>query len=170
MFRADLSVGFCFFFSAGSLMNIPAYSAKKDRFGFTTPFPHREVEHFEILDRSDHAEERLCANREPVSWLLGVLEALQEMVSYRRAVVDPELEKGRERLIVFDPESCWTLSLLATCGDWLLLRGWAWPFAAYGRAPHLEAAPGFEPGNRGFADPRLTTWLCRLNEMQGEDL
>src|SRR5262245_46694635 len=25
----------------------------------------------------------------------------------------------------------------------------------------LEAAPGFEPGNKGFADPRLTTWLCR---------
>ena len=25
----------------------------------------------------------------------------------------------------------------------------------------LEATPGFEPGNRGFADPCLTTWLCR---------
>ena len=25
----------------------------------------------------------------------------------------------------------------------------------------LEATPGFEPGNQGFADPRLTTWLCR---------
>jgi hypothetical protein len=25
----------------------------------------------------------------------------------------------------------------------------------------LEAAPGFEPGNRGFADRCLTTWLCR---------
>src|SRR6516162_11901169 len=28
-------------------------------------------------------------------------------------------------------------------------------------AVDLEAAPGFEPGNKGFADPRLTTWLCR---------
>src|SRR5437867_748039 len=28
-------------------------------------------------------------------------------------------------------------------------------------AGKLEAAPGFEPGNKGFADPRLTTWLCR---------
>jgi hypothetical protein len=26
----------------------------------------------------------------------------------------------------------------------------------------LEAAPGFEPGNNGFADRCLTTWLCRL--------
>ncbi len=25
----------------------------------------------------------------------------------------------------------------------------------------LEAPPGFEPGNQGFADPRLTTWLWR---------
>jgi hypothetical protein len=29
------------------------------------------------------------------------------------------------------------------------------------RLGYLEAAPGFEPGNKGFADPRLTTWLCR---------
>ena len=25
----------------------------------------------------------------------------------------------------------------------------------------LEAPPGFEPGNEGFADPCLTTWLWR---------
>ena len=25
----------------------------------------------------------------------------------------------------------------------------------------LEATPGFEPGHKGFADPCLTTWLCR---------
>ncbi len=25
----------------------------------------------------------------------------------------------------------------------------------------MEATPGFEPGHQGFADPRLTTWLCR---------
>ena len=24
----------------------------------------------------------------------------------------------------------------------------------------LEVTPGFEPGNQGFADPCLTTWLC----------
>ena len=24
----------------------------------------------------------------------------------------------------------------------------------------MEVTPGFEPGNQGFADPRLTTWLC----------
>lgn len=28
----------------------------------------------------------------------------------------------------------------------------------------MEATPGFEPGNRGFADPCLTAWLCRLME------
>ena len=26
----------------------------------------------------------------------------------------------------------------------------------------LEVAIGFEPMNQGFADPRLTTWLCHL--------
>ena len=32
-------------------------------------------------------------------------------------------------------------------------------------APHLEVTPGFEPGNEGFADPCLTTWLChRMTE------
>ena len=25
----------------------------------------------------------------------------------------------------------------------------------------MEATPGFEPGSEGFADPCLTTWLCR---------
>ena len=25
----------------------------------------------------------------------------------------------------------------------------------------MEATPGFEPGDQGFADPCLTTWLCR---------
>ncbi len=25
----------------------------------------------------------------------------------------------------------------------------------------MEAAPGFEPGNKGFAGLCLTTWLCR---------
>ena len=27
---------------------------------------------------------------------------------------------------------------------------------------HMEAAPRFELGNKGFADLCLTTWLCRL--------
>ena len=35
------------------------------------------------------------------------------------------------------------------------------PVFRLGVASKLEAAPGFEPGNKGFADPRLTTWLCR---------
>ena len=28
------------------------------------------------------------------------------------------------------------------------------------KSPVLEVTPGFEPGNQGFADPCLTTWLC----------
>ena len=28
----------------------------------------------------------------------------------------------------------------------------------------MEAAPGFEPGNKGFAGLCLTTWLCRLKK------
>ena len=32
----------------------------------------------------------------------------------------------------------------------------------------LEAATGFEPVNNGFADRRLTTWLCRLKNMEQE--
>ena len=27
---------------------------------------------------------------------------------------------------------------------------------------YLEVTPGFEPGNNGFADRGLTTWLCHL--------
>ena len=30
------------------------------------------------------------------------------------------------------------------------------------RKESLEATIGFEPMNQGVADPRLTTWLCRL--------
>ena len=32
----------------------------------------------------------------------------------------------------------------------------------------MEAAPGFEPGNEGFAVPCLTTWLCRLLRLERE--
>ena len=46
--------------------------------------------------------------------------------------------------------------------------GWRRPLAAgtqketpaIGRCFFLEVTPGFEPGNQGFADPCLTTWLC----------
>ena len=35
---------------------------------------------------------------------------------------------------------------------------------------NLEATPGFEPGNQGFADPCLTAWLCRRkNQMHRAD-
>jgi hypothetical protein len=33
---------------------------------------------------------------------------------------------------------------------------------------NLEAATGFEPVRNGFADRRLTTWLCRLKKMERE--
>ena len=34
----------------------------------------------------------------------------------------------------------------------------------------MEATPGFEPGNQGFADPCLTAWLCRRkNQMHRAD-
>ena len=33
------------------------------------------------------------------------------------------------------------------------------------RFVNMEVTPGFEPGNEGFADPCLTTWLChRVSE------
>jgi hypothetical protein len=32
----------------------------------------------------------------------------------------------------------------------------------------LEAATGFEPVNNGFADRRLTTWLCRHKDIKME--
>ena len=33
------------------------------------------------------------------------------------------------------------------------------------RLVNMEVTPGFEPGNEGFADPCLTTWLChRMTE------
>ena len=33
------------------------------------------------------------------------------------------------------------------------------------RLVNMEVTPGFEPGNEGFADPCLTTWLChRVSE------
>ena len=30
----------------------------------------------------------------------------------------------------------------------------------------LEVPPGFEPGDKGFADPRLTTWLWHRKKME----
>ena len=32
----------------------------------------------------------------------------------------------------------------------------------------MEATPGFEPGNQGFADPCLTAWLCRRINQNAE--
>src|SRR5262249_31571106 len=37
-----------------------------------------------------------------------------------------------------------------------------------GRKMRAEAAPGFEPGNGGFADLCLTTWLCRRRRRAGD--
>ena len=35
------------------------------------------------------------------------------------------------------------------------------------RLVNMEVTPGFEPGNEGFADPCLTTWLChRIREIR----
>jgi hypothetical protein len=34
----------------------------------------------------------------------------------------------------------------------------------------LEAATGFEPVNNGFADRRLTTWLCRQKNGAGNGI
>ncbi len=34
----------------------------------------------------------------------------------------------------------------------------------------LEVTPGFEPGNEGFADPCLTTWLCHHIEYRSKVL
>lgn len=35
---------------------------------------------------------------------------------------------------------------------------------------YLEAAPGFEPGNKGFAVLCLTTWRCRLVPLKETDI
>ena len=40
-----------------------------------------------------------------------------------------------------------------------------------GSSFYLEVTPGFEPGNEGFADPCLTTWLChQIREILTESL
>src|SRR5467141_104949 len=57
-----------------------------------------------------------------------------------------------------------------TVATWCLDSMQRWPKAMMQEDQELEAAPGFEPGNKGFADPRLTTWLCRLEEFVGRRL
>jgi hypothetical protein len=37
-------------------------------------------------------------------------------------------------------------------------------FKKRGEIEWMEAATGFEPVSNGFADRRLTTWLCRLKK------
>ena len=36
------------------------------------------------------------------------------------------------------------------------------------RFVNMEVTPGFEPGNEGFADPCLTTWLCHRIRENGD--
>ena len=44
-------------------------------------------------------------------------------------------------------------------------RGLPYEASPFWMVLSLEVTPGFEPGNEGFADPCLTTWLChRMTE------
>jgi hypothetical protein len=65
-------------------------------------------------------------------------------------------------------ERCWSCREV----PWLTAFLWRWVVRcwaeasrasqAIGPARKMEAAPGIEPGNNGFAIRRLTAWLCRL--------
>ena len=94
-------------------------------------------------------------------WNIAAYGCFVEGIVVWRTLTRPDLT--RKRIIAVSVLGS-VLSFMGRASGGRNCSGGALPYRANKEASEirrlLEVTPGFEPGNQGFADPCLTTWLC----------